>query len=276
MMMLNEKAECYLKKFDLALRVKYPSNATIRNYYSCVKRFLRFAQSKDMPIDELIKQYLVWGIKSKEAKTINLHRSAVVCFFDLVIGQKIKVSDVPRRKESKKLPKIISPETICTAIRKTINLKHRIILMLFFDCGIRLCEMAYLKRKNILNEYHKLYLQHTKGNKERYIPISETVRGLLYEYIDGMNPDEYVFGGVCKRTIGKVVKSAFGRIGVIASPHMLRHSFATCQVMSGENVFKVQNWMGHGSIKPMMTYVHLSESVLSEKKDLLKENYRNF
>jgi site-specific recombinase XerD len=56
---------------------------------------------------------------------------------------------------------------------------------------------------------------------------------------------------------------------------MLRHSFATCQIVSGQNVFKVQNWMGHGSLKSTLPYVHLSENVLSESTDLMiSGNYK--
>lgn len=119
--------EQYLKDFELKLRCKYSSEATAKNYLSCVKSFFRFAQGKHgIDLNELVTQYLVWGVKSKEPKTINLHRSAVVCFFKLVKGIEIKTSDVPRKKEHKKYPKVIQQEVIAEAIRKTINIKHRL------------------------------------------------------------------------------------------------------------------------------------------------------
>ena len=266
----------YMSKFELVLRCKYSSNATIRNYFSCFKQFLRFSAGKDMTIEELIKNYMVWGIKSKEPKTINLHRAAVVCFFKLVKGIEIKTMAVPRKKEKKALPKIIPIEKIIEAIDKTKNIKHRLILMLFFDCGLRLCEIAPLKRKNILNNGKTIWLQNAKGNKERIIPVSESVQRLLSVYIDGIDNDDYIFGGVCKRTFSKVVTNAFQRVGVHATPHLLRHSFATFQIASGENPFKVQSWLGHNSIKTTQTYIHLSNQLLSEKKDLLNKNYMNF
>ena len=264
------KSEEYLRQFDLALRCKYDSQATIKNYYSCVKKFFRYSEGKQLPIEELIKNYLVWGAGSKEPKTINLHRSAIICFFKLVKGIKIKTDSVPRRKEKKQLPKIVPLEKIGEAINKTTNIKHKIELMLFFDCGIRLCEIAGLKVKNVLSNGKVLWLQDTKGNKERIIPVSESVSKLLVCYIDGKEKEEYVFGGVCKRTFSKVVTTAFGRVGVKATPHQLRHSFATYQIASGESPFKVQSWLGHSNIKTTQTYVHLSNQLLSEKKDLLQ------
>lgn len=268
-------SEKYLNDFDLALRCKYSSNATIKNYYSCIKSFFRFAQGKQIEINELIKQYLVWGIKSKEPKTINLHRSAIVCFFKLVKNINIKVSDIPRKKEFKKLPKIINIAKIKEAIRLTINIKHRLELMLLFDCGLRLHEIVNLKRKNIITDRNILWLQNAKGNKERIIPISESVRILLYEYISDMNDNDSVFK-VCSRSISKVVTNAFNRVGIKVSPHMLRHSFATMQIVNDENPFKVMSWLGHSSIKTTQLYITLSNSILSTKKDLLNENYMNF
>lgn len=268
------KTENYLKTFELSLMVKYSSAATIKNYMCCVKRFFEFSRGKNMNTVDLIKNYLVWGIKSKEPKTINLHRAAIVCFFKLVKGIDIKVSDVSRKKEFKKLPKIIPLEKIIEAIRKTTNLKHRLQLLLFIDCGIRLSEMATIRKRNIISG-NKLWLQDTKGNKERIIPISESVATMLNEFVTDFEKNDLVFGGVCKRTFQKVVSSAFERVGVVAHPHMLRHSFATYQIANGENVFKVQRWMGHGNIKTTLGYMHLSEDMLSKKHDLINGNYTN-
>ena len=147
--------------------------------------------------------------------------------------------------------------------------------MVFFDCGIRLSEMAGLKKKNIVSGGNKLWLQDTKGNKERIVPVSESVRILLIPFTENLEQDDYVFGGIYKRTFSKVVEQAFSRVGIKATPHTLRHSFATYQIASGENPFKVQSWLGHSSIKTTQEYVHLSQSILSEKKDLINGNYMN-
>jgi integrase/recombinase XerD len=267
------KIDEYKKQFELALRCKYSSGATIKNYLCCFDKFIRFSVNKKMDMNELIKSYLVWGVKSKEPKTINLHRASIVSFFKLVKGVEIKVDQVPRRKEFKKIPKVIPQEKIIEAIQKTFNLKHKLELMLFYDCGIRLCEISGLKKNNIYNG--KLWLQDTKGKKERMVPVSTPIMDILLELTKDMHGDDLVFGGVCKRTFEKVVSSAFERVGVSATPHMLRHSFATHQIMNGENVFKVQKWMGHSNIKTTQIYIGLSEDILSVKKDLINVNYTN-
>jgi integrase/recombinase XerD len=270
-----DKKEVYLQQFKQKLLCEFGEGSTMRNYCSVLKSFLSFCEYKKGEPSQLLMDYLTFCIKSEEPKTTNLHRSAVVKFFSIVKGIDISVKDVPRRREHKKIPKIIDPETINSAIAKTMNIKHRLQLQLFFGCGIRLHEMALLRRKNIFENRNILWLQSTKGNKERIVPIPESARALLYEYISNVNAEELVFGGVCKRTFEKVVYQAFARIGVHATPHMLRHSFATFQIVSGQNPFKVQSWLGHSSIKTTQTYITLSQQYLSESTDLLNGNYMN-
>lgn len=264
------KSEIYLKEFVEKLNCQFNSEATKRNYVSVVKNFFSFCiKSQDKNPQILLRRYILEELKEKEAKTINLHRAAIVKFFLLVKGVKISCTEVPRRKEPKKLPKVISQESIITVVSNLTNLKHKLEVILFYCCGLRLCEIANLKKNNILIDKNLLWLQETKGKKERIVPIPESARSLLYEYIKNCKADDLVFGDISTRTFQKVVSNAFLKIGIHATPHMLRHSFATHQIMSGENPFKVQAWLGHSSIKTTQSYVNLSQSFLSSSADLL-------
>lgn len=270
------KATEYLKDFEERMRCKFSSEDTIKNYLSAVSSFFKFVYSRvETDPALLLRKYITIKLQGYEAKTINLHRSAVVKFFKLCKNIELTTIDVPRRKEPKKLPKIISIEDIKKAISKTVNIKHKLVLSIFFCCGIRLKEIRYLQRKNIIKKV--LWIEETKGQKHRIVPIPESILDMLYSYISDMSPDDMVFGNLCKRTFEKIVSNAFGRIGIKACPHMLRHSFGTYQIASGQNPFKVQSWLGHGSIKTTQTYIHLSQAILSESTDLLQinENYTN-
>jgi integrase/recombinase XerD len=258
--------------FESKLKCEYSSQATLKNYL-CVARayniYLETATDKDPAV--LLRKYIVLKLQGKAAKTVNLHRAAVVAFHRLTEGVILKKEDVPRRKEPKKLPTVIDSALVLKAISAEMNLKHRLILQVFYGCGIRLWEMQNLRVKNVRVDKNYLWLQDTKGQKERIIPIPKSVCASLYGYILNRGPEELVFGALCRRTFGKVVGNAFARIGAKASPHKLRHSFATDQVASGQPVEKVQHWLGHSDVKTTMIYVHLNEAQLSESTDLLKE-----
>jgi integrase/recombinase XerD len=277
------KSSQAIKQFELMLRCQTSSRATVENYLSAARSFFNFCTGKSGEPIELLKQYMVWGLSGKTERTINLHRAAVVKFFKVVKGIKISTTDVPRKRQPKQKPVIIDRETINEAISKTFNLKHRIELSLMYGCGLRLSELVNIKRKNIITTSipWRLFLQHTKGNKYRYIPIPNSCMELLNDFINGMERDEYIFKGeggighISDRSVYNVVVAAFERVGIVAHPHLLRHGYITHQIMSGQNVFKVQAWVGHSSLKSLLPYVHLSESVLSESTDLLNGNYKN-
>lgn len=267
------KSETYMKEFQDKLKCQFSSEATNRNYLSAVKSFFSYCSGlteKNPQI--LLRKYILEKLENNEAKTINLQRAAIVKFFSLVKGINISCSDVPRRKEPKKLPKIISQDKIQFVILNTTNLTHKLELMLFYCCGLRLCEISNLMKKNIIFDKNFLWLQETKGDKERIVPIPESIRTLLYEYVKNFELEQLIFGEICKRTFQKVVSNQFSKIGIHATPHMLRHSFATHQIMNGQNPFKVQSWLGHSSIKTTQTYVHLSQTFLSESTDLLRND----
>lgn len=264
------KPKEYLKDFEERMRCAFSSEETIKNYLSAVSSFFKFVSGRiETDPALLLRKYITIKLQGYEAKTVNLHRSAIVKFFKLCKNIDINTNAVPRRKEPKKLPRILSIENIHLAISKTTNIKHKLILCLFFGCGLRLSEMQCLRRKNIKK---MLWLEDTKGQKHRVVPIPGSFLEMLEEYIYGMTPDNLIFGDICKRTFEKIVNNAFARIGVKASPHMLRHSFGTYQIASGQNPFKVQSWMGHSSIKTTQSYVHLSQAMLNESTDLLQAN----
>jgi integrase/recombinase XerD len=275
---MNTRSDIYLQVFSEKLECAFSSEATRKNYFCSVRAFIEFVKtSPEKEPAVLLRKYIILKLQGREAKTVNLHRSAIVKFFELVKGIQIDTVAVPRRKEPKKLPRIMPQESIQKAIEKTLNIKHRLVLSIFFGCGIRLCEMQGLHRWNVLDKNNFIRLEDTKGQKHRIVPIPESIRAMFYEFIRDAKPEQLIFGDLCKRTFEKIVGNAFERIGEHASPHMLRHSFATFQIMSGQNPFKVQSWLGHSSIKTTQLYVSLSDAMLSESTDLLRQsgNYTN-
>lgn len=279
-----KKSEQYLATFLEVLKCKYPSDATRDSYYGIVRQFFRFCsvvEDKKTP-EELLRSYLAWGCKSKEPKTRNLHRCAIIAFFELVMSHKSDWKSVPPMKLHKKHPTVLPRETCIEAIRKTTNIKHRIQLMLFYVCGLRLKEVMLLKRRAIDMTNHVVHLTDTKGKRHRFVPVPESVRTLLYEYVHDMGPDSYVFSGqesrehISEKSLQNVVRDAFARVGAECHPHALRHSFATHQLDAGQDLRKIQQWLGHGSLKTTEIYTHVSKERLRQSEDLLiNGNYAN-
>jgi hypothetical protein len=121
----------YMIEYETLLRCKTESAATLKNYLWAVERFLRWCNGRRGEPSELLRQYIAWSLKSCP-KTSNLHRAAIVSFFTLVKGINISVNDVPRKREPKQLPHIITREKMHEAIAKTLNIKHRLEIILFY------------------------------------------------------------------------------------------------------------------------------------------------
>jgi integrase len=250
-------------KFEELLRCEYASEATLRLYLSVARRFLAF--KGDGSPDLELRRYLL-SLEGRDARTVNLHRAAILKFYKITEGT-ILGGLVPMRKTSKKLPQVLSPASVIRAINGCLKDRDRLILRILYCCGLRLSELTGLRAENVLRDKHFLLLKDTKGQKHRIVPIPESLRKDLYEYVDGCV--DSLFPDIHIRTVERIVARAFKEQGVHASPHMLRHSFATDQIGSGQNVVKVQAWLGHSDIKTTLVYLHLSEAQLSESTDLM-------
>jgi integrase len=138
--------------------------------------------------------------------------------------------------------------------------------------GMRRGEVLSLKWEQIRNGF--IYLQETKANKARQIPINDRLAEVFREVRRGNHlKSPYVFCDfrgnrfqAVKRSFATVCKRA-GLENVRF--HDLRHTFASHLVMKGASLKAVQELLGHADIKMTMRYSHLSQAHLKESVSLL-------
>jgi integrase/recombinase XerD len=135
---------------------------------------------------------------------------------------------------------------------------------LILDCGARLAEVLQLRASDLLLE-DLLVRIHGKGGKERFVPISPGLRRILWSWIKGKRPDEFVLatqGGppLSARNGLRDLHIIFRHLGIEGSRlawHALRHTFAVNYIRAGGDVFRLQRILGHSTLEMTRHYVNL-------------------
>jgi integrase/recombinase XerD len=174
---------------------------------------------------------------------------------------------------------VLSREEVEKLIAAVKNLKHRVVLMLLYSCGLRLSECVDLKPIHIESTRMKVRVEQGKGNKDRYTLLPQRTLTTLREYFREVRPKEWILEGkggkqYGKRSIGKIVTNAArkAKLGKTVTPHTLRHSFATHLMEAGIALPIIQKLLGHANLKTTMNYLHVSEVVIDNIKSPFDDN----
>jgi len=172
-----------------------------------------------------------------------------------------------------KLPVILSRKEIWAMLQAAKLLKHKLLIGLLYGCGMRCMEVRNLQLKHLDFDRKVVHIVQSKGNKDRYVPLSEHLIRGLQSFIQIEQPKCFLFEGTsCKDTrdfdgrysqrgvqwaVREIAKQAAIRKDV--HPHMLRHSYATHLLEDGNSILIVQKLLGHASIESTMVYLHVCQ-----------------
>ena len=268
----NKKNE-FIKKLSEKCRLKGFSKQTENAYCYHVSCFIDFLDKNRLNLNlEGIRYYIL--SKDISVNSARLIHAAIKFFFYEILNKPFTNQEVPVKKKEKTLPKVISKEDIKKIIENTINLKHKIIIKLFYSSGLRLSELLNLKREDIDFEKNILYVRKGKGSKDRVTIISESLKLDILKYYSKEDfKTRYVFEGrkgkYSKKSVEKVIEKAGKIIKLKIHPHMLRHSFATHLLDQGVDIRYIQKLLGHSDLKTTQIYTHVSNNDLKKIKSPL-------
>jgi site-specific recombinase XerD len=152
----------------------------------------------------------------------------------------------------------------------TDNPVHRLLLMMLYSTGLRVSELVRLRPGDIDLQRETVFVRRGKGKKDRVVMLSRVAAEAVREYFDRFAPRVWLFPGqrpdrhVSTRSVQKVVAKARRMAGLVnqATPHTLRHSFATHLLESGTGLRHIQTLLGHASSKTTEIYTHVSRTEL--------------
>jgi integrase/recombinase XerC len=150
------------------------------------------------------------------------------------------------------------------------------VLALLYGSGLRISEALSLKRKNVpLPGALDVIIVTGKGNKQRMVPVLPQVLTLIADY-DALCPydtghDGAMFlgargGPLSPRIIQLAMARLRGALGLpdSATPHALRHSFATHLLARGGDLRAIQELLGHASLSTTQIYTAVDSERLLE------------
>lgn len=278
------------------------SKLTIRNYKLYLERFLFWLREnfpdhglKDINVD-IVRKYRVYLANYTDEKGLTLKRVTQSYYiialrsflrflirndYDTLPPEKI---DLPK-SESKSL-KFLDKHHLESLfavidITKEAGLRDRAIFELLFSTGLRISELVRLNRDQINFETREFGVI-GKGGRARVVFLSDSAAQWVGTYLEAReDPFKPAFIRYAKevlienngekmrltarsveRLLEKYVRLA--RLPVKATPHTLRHSFATDLLSNGADLRSVQEMLGHKNISTTQIYTHVTNPQLKE------------
>ena len=274
--------------------VRNLSDNTLISYKHDVKSFIEFISThtgsevsikylNDMKISDF-RSFLSY-LRTKDISSTSIARiiSSLKSFFNYLLNTNLIESTVVQSlrtpKQKKSLPRPISSELAIETIKhaqdmekeKWIGMRNKSILMLLYGCGLRISEALNLNFEDI-NENDYLIIK-GKGNKERMVPLMDYVKNDIENYIhecpkNFMKDDPLFVGKRLDRLSPRIIQYVLEKIRhnlslpETATPHALRHSFATHLLDSGGDLRTIQELLGHSSLSTTQKYTKVETEKL--------------
>jgi len=223
------------------------------------------------------------------AKTINRKISSLKSFFkyQLKIGviRQTPMAKIVSPKNERRLPNFVADKDMKVLFDHVEfpdtwqGKTERLLMLLFYNTGMRLSEIINLKDIQVNSSSHTLKIL-GKGNKERIVPVSPQISSAIKNYQAERNHliverDDFVFltpkgRGLSPRSVYSSVKKYLSLVTTIEkrSPHVLRHTFATHLTNNGAELNAVKELLGHSSLAATQIYTH---NTIDDLKNIYKK-----
>ena len=248
---------------------------------------IRPQQAEERHIEAFLAHLYDKGVKkTTQARILSGIKSV---YYYLLINDRIEnlpTEFIDPPKTGRKLPDVLSVAEIESIIHTfdsdtRFGIRNKAMVETLYSCGLRVSELITLRLSDLF--FNDGFIRVIgKGDKQRLVPISETARHRIEEYLlqrqtmqtDARDADIVFLNnkgrGLTRVMIFHIIKKAALAAGITKtiSPHTFRHSFATHLLEGGASIRQVQEMLGHESILTTEIYTHLDSGKLRENVDL--------
>ena len=274
------KIQDIILQYKQKLVIANYSPKTISAYLNALKLFLAYLSNQQLEsVEEIhIQQYLFICANERKYSYSSMKQvmASIRFLYAHILNRAVPQCLNIRLKKPEKLPDVLSFEEVQKVFKVTNNLKHKCILMTLYSGGLRMNELLNLHIKDVDSDRMQIHIHSGKGQKDRFVMLSENLLRYLREYYGEYQPQKYLFEGqkggqYSSSSVQNIMRSALKKAGVRkkATPHTLRHSFATHLLDNGTDIRYIQELLGHKHLETTRIYTHVSSYSINQIKSPL-------
>ena len=276
---------------------KRSSIHTLKNYLVDLTQFSEFLKlrSKESALNigdidhAIVREYLGTLFGKKNPTSIARKLSSLRSFFDFCLKRGLikanPAKEVPTPKVPKRVPKFLTVDEVFALLDSpdtsaALGRRDKAILEILYASGLRVSELVGLNSGDINTEEGTVRVL-GKGRKERIVPVGKKACDALCRYLElrpalvpNDNQVQAIFVNrqgtrLSTRAIERLLTKYLRQSGIqkAATPHVLRHSFATHLLNAGADMRGIQELLGHSSLSTTQKYTHVGIEQMMEVYD---------
>jgi integrase/recombinase XerD len=277
-----------ITKFQQVVELKDYRAPTKKEYVRYVRKCAEHFQCDPATLSEnQLREYFLFLRQHKHysRSPMNVAKCALRCFYrDCLKVSGWTVFEELRIAQPEVLPMVLSRPEVRRVLEVVREARFRACLRLMYHCGLRVGEAVHIEVQDIHGRETppRLHIRNGKGGKDRYVPLSlPMVQELRQWWRTHQNPT-FLFPSpgrfwadrseslsqrmqrstepMSVSSVQMAFKLARAQSGInsAATPHTLRHSYATHLLEEGVSLRQISAYLGHESLDTTVIYTHLT------------------
>ena len=263
----------YLRQLEEAGKIRNLKERSILCYKNYVSYFLNYVgkEPPSLSCQDVRDFLLAKKNEGLKATTLNLYNSAIRFFYRNVLHILWDDVTVPRMIIDHKLPVVLTADEVDRLLDATEDLKYKAMFATMYSSGMRISEVIHLHYDDISRTNMQIHICDAKNRMDRYTILSKRNLDILTQYWFEKGrprgilfPNRFTGDYLTVSTLEQVMRRSVAAAGlpVKATPHSLRHSFATHLMEAGVEQRNIQALLGHRDPKSTEIYLHVSNKTI--------------
>jgi integrase len=276
-----------------ALKLQGKAKATKDAYTRAVRRAAkRFDRCPDDLSAEELREHFAELLESHSWSTVKLDRCGLQFFYRHVLDRPWDWVDIVKPPRAQRLPDVLTRAETRRLLGSIYKLRYRVFFVTLYSTGLRLSEGLGLEVGDIDRHRMRIHVRAGKGNKDRYVPITEALLHMLRKWWKSHENPRLLFpnpSGGAKRIreavapmhaggVQAAMRAAVADCGIHLrmTVHSLRHLFSTHMLELGVDLRELQSILGHVSPVTTARYTHLSDVTGAQARERQGQLLKSF